>query len=104
MNIEHDVQNEPTVTFEDTSSKSYKQKASGGFPTGAKVALTIIAFALVISIIFAVCLLAFVGVCGFVAILLGIAFVGGMVLGVYLYIEYENGNIELPAWLNRSLA
>lgn len=90
INNEHDVQNEPTVTFEDTN-KSYKQKTSGGFPTGAKVALTIIAFALIISIIFAVCLLAFIGVCGFVAILLGVAFLGGMALGVYLY---ENGKID----------
>jgi uncharacterized membrane protein len=90
INNEHDVQNEPTVTFEDTN-KSYKQKASGGFPTGAKVALTIIAFALIISIVFAVCLLAFIGVCGFVVILMGIAFLGGIVLGAYLY---ENGHID----------
>ncbi len=102
INNEHDVQNEPTVTFEDTN-KSYKQKSGGGFPTGAKVALTIIAFALIISIIFAVCLLAFIGVCGFVAILCGIAFIGGAALGIYLYIEYENGNIDIP-WLDRSLA
>lgn len=99
---EHDVQNEPTVTFEDTS-KSYKQKTGGGFPTGAKVALSIVAFALVITIIFAVCLLAFIGVCGFVAILIGIAFLGGTALGIYLYTEYEKGNIDLP-WLDRSFA
>ncbi len=103
INNEHDVQNEPTVTFEDTN-KSYKQKSGGGLPTGARVALSIVAFALLITIVFAVCLLAFIGVCGFVAILLGIAFIGGAAFGVYLYTEYENGNIELPDWLNKSLA
>lgn len=95
---EQDVQNEPTVTFEDTTGKSYKQKNNGGFPTGAKVALTIIALALIISIVFAVCLLAFIGVCGFVAILMGVAFLGGIVFGAYLY---ENGHID-SSWFKNA--
>ncbi|MBO5379307.1 MAG: hypothetical protein J6A90_03185 [Clostridia bacterium] len=102
INNEHDVQDEPTVTFEDTSS--YRQKSGGGFPTGAKVALSIIAVALVLTIIFAVCLLAFIGVCCFVAAICGLAFIAGAALGIYLYIEYKNGNIELPSWLDRSFA
>lgn len=92
---EHDVQNEPTVTFEDIN-KSYKHKTSGGFPTGAKVAISIIALLLVISIIFAVCLLAFIGVCGFIACLLGVAFFGGVVLGAYLCYAYDHESFDIP--------
>ena len=102
INEEHDIQNEPTVTFEDVN-KSYKHKTSGGFPTGAKVALSIIALILIVSIIFAVCLLAFIGVCGFVATLLGIAFIGGIALGAYLYYEYDRGNIDIP-FIDKCLA